>query len=226
MPKPLHILCFGAHPDDSEIFAGGLLLAFKAAGAKVTIVIGTDGSLSGGYPSNDALAATRTKEAKAGAAIIGAELEMLGFRDGYLSMASEAEAAINAALERHQPDLVVTHHANDPHRDHREMSRLVTARIDPNQRLIYFEPIYGLTQAPNLLIDTSAHWETKAAAIAVHESQRAAEEITPGIKTWNKFRALQMSMRGVRTAEGYIVPASPFANPMRVLESVAKVKRV
>lgn len=226
MAKPLHVVCFGAHPDDSEIFAGGLLLAMKAAGAKVTIVIGTDGSLSGGYPANAALAQTRTIEAKAGAEVLGAELDMLGYPDGYLSLQSAAMGVINERLERYQPDLIVTHHPNDVHRDHREMSRLVTARADPGHNLVYMEPVHGLVVQPNVLLDVTAFWETKAAAIRVHESQNAAQEILPSIAIWNQFRGVQMSRRSVTHAEGYILTGTPFANPMRILERAGKVKRL
>jgi len=227
MPKSPHIVCFGAHPDDAEIFTGGLLAAFKAKGAKVTIVIGTDGSLSHGYPANIEVAARRKQEAQAGAAILGAELEMLGFPDGYLSLASEAMAAINARLEALRPDLVITHHVSDPHRDHREMSRLVTARVDPNQKLIYMEPIFGLSASPTLLADISDHWDKKEASIRVHDSQFETEanlgDIINGIKTWNKFRALQFGSRA-RRAEGYIVPPSPFQNPQPLIASVTRVR--
>ncbi len=226
MAKDLHVVCFGAHPDDSEIFAGGTLMAMNAAGAKITIVIGTDGSLSGGYPANAALAKTRVTEARAGAEILGAELDMLGYPDGYLSLQSEAMAVINERLERYQPDLVITHHPQDMHRDHREMSRLVTARIDPAHNLIYMEPANGLLAQPNVLVDTTAHWERKAEAIKVHASQRAEEEILPGIKVWNRFRGLQVTRRSVKFAEGYIVGQSAFADPMRVLERAGIVKRV
>lgn len=226
MAKQFHVVCFGAHPDDSEIFAGGLLLALKAAGAHITIVIGTDGSLSGGYPANHDLAKTRIAEATAGAALLGADLDMLGYPDGYLSLQSEAMGVINERLERYNPDLVLTHHPNDMHRDHREMSRLVTARVDPAHNLAYFEPAHGLIAQPNVLVDTTAHWPAKAAAIKVHVSQRAEEDILPGIEIWNRFRGLQMSRRSVQFAEGYIIGGSAFADPMRVLERAGKTKRM
>jgi len=226
MERALHVVCFGAHPDDAEIFAGGTLAAFKAAGAKVTLVIATDGSLSGGYPADAKLARTRKREAKAGAKLLGAELDMLGFADGYLSLATAAQAAVEERLARYRPDLVITHHPDDVHRDHREMSRLVTARIDPGQNLLYIEPVLGLVVQPQMLVDTTAHFATKAAAIRVHTSQRAAEEILPSITTWNAFRGLQMGQRGVAYAEGFIVRPSPWANPQRLLEGVAKVQRL
>jgi LmbE family N-acetylglucosaminyl deacetylase len=90
MTRQLRILCIGAHPDDCEIFAGGTVLALAAAGAAVTFVVATDGSLSLGPPANDELAAARRVEAEKAARILGVDLELLGFRDGHLAMATSA----------------------------------------------------------------------------------------------------------------------------------------
>lgn len=226
MANQLHVVCFGAHPDDAEIFAGGTLAAFRAAGARVTVVVGTDGSLSGGYPANAALAETRAKEAAAGAEALGVELELLGFADGYLSLATAAQEVIGDRLERYRPDLVITHHPDDVHRDHREMSRLVTARIDPAQKLLYIEPVFGLVVQPQVLFDTTEFFATKAASVRVHASQRAAEEILPAIETWNAFRGLQMTTPGVRYAEGFVVRPSPWAHPETLLAGIGKVRRL
>jgi N-acetylglucosamine malate deacetylase 1 len=227
MAKPLRILCFGAHPDDCEIFAGGTLLALRAIGAEVTFVVATDGSLSLGPPPNEELAAARRTEAEQAARILGAELEMLGFRDGALALASEAMAAIEAVLERRRPDLVLTHHPRDVHRDHREVSRLVTARVRETQRYLYMEPLYGVVESPNLLVDTTAHWETKALAVRQHATQNAEREILPGIETWNRFRALQLGGRGVTHAEGFVVPPCPsWMDPSRILAKAARTRAV
>lgn len=221
----LKVLVFGAHPDDGEIFAGGTMCALRAAGADVTLVIATDGSLSAGPPTNDELAARRKIEATAAAKALDVKLEFLGFRDGYLSMASEAMSAVNAVLEREYPDLVITHHPQDTHRDHREISRLVTARIRETQRYMYLEPIYGTAAAPNIVLDTSAHWQTKLAAVREHKSQNLERDVIPGVETWNKFRALQLGARGVTHAEGFIIPGGlSMLSPVKMLEKVAKMR--
>lgn len=225
MAKPIQVVCFGAHPDDAEIYASGVLLALKAAGAQLTIVIATDGALSLGPPSNAELAAKRALEAKEGAAILGADLEMLGFPDGSLSLASDAMAAVNNTLERLNPELVITHHASDPHRDHRELSRLVTARVSPTQKMLYIEPMFGVVQSPNFIVDITAHWEKKVAAICAHHTQNAETTILPCIKTWNEFRALQLGGEGVKHAEGYIVPPYyAWSNPIPMLAEAARVR--
>lgn len=218
-----HVVFFGAHPDDCEVFAAGLALALKAAGWRVTFVVATDGSLSGGPPASPELAATRAAEAAAAAAGLGVELEMLGFPDGYLSLAQGAAEAVNAALERHRPRLVVTHHEYDYHRDHREMSRLVRSRVGPLQRMLYMEPLFGLAAQPQLLIDISPHWAAKEAALLEHRTQQP-ETMAQRIRTWNAFRGVQMGARGVDYAEGYVLPPDPMANTLPLLDGVGRMR--
>lgn len=226
MDEPARIVCFGAHPDDCEFYAGGLMRAFAASGARVTFIVATDGALSNGPPADPALARTRAAEAEAGAAHIGAALEMLGFADGGLSLAQGAAEAVDAALTRHRPDLVVTHHPEDYHRDHREMSRLVRSRISPVQRFLYMEPLYGVGPQPNTLVDISPHVAAKHAALLEHRTQHAEDDMLPKMKIWNAFRAIQMVRRSVTDAEGYIIPGDIYADPLKLLSGVARVRRL
>lgn len=226
MARSLHIVCFGAHPDDCEIFAGGLMRAFVEGGSAVTFVVATDGALSNGPPADPELARTRAGEARAAAGHIGASLDMLGFPDGGLSLAAGAAQAVDDALTRHRPDLVVTHHPEDYHRDHREMSRLVRSRIGPVQRFLYMEPLYGVGALPNTLVDITPHTGAKRAAILEHRTQHAEGEILPRVQTWNAFRAIQMVRRSATHAEGFVIPPDVYNDPLKLLAGVATVRRI
>jgi len=224
--KSLHVVCFGAHPDDCEIFAGGLMRAFVESGSAVTFVIATDGALSNGPPPDPELARTRAGEAKAAAAHIGAAVDMLGFPDGGLSLAQGTAEAVEAALTRHRPDLVVTHHPEDYHRDHREISRLVRSRVSPVQRFLYMEPLYGVGAQPNLLVDITPHVEAKHAAIVEHRTQHGEDDILPKVKIWNAFRAVQMVGRSIAHAEGFVVPPDIYGDPLKPIMDVVRVRRI
>ena len=43
----MHCAVITAHPDDAEIFAGGMIAAWLGIGAEVTVFIATDGSRGG-----------------------------------------------------------------------------------------------------------------------------------------------------------------------------------
>jgi LmbE family N-acetylglucosaminyl deacetylase len=218
-----HVVFFGAHPDDCEGFAGGLAQALIARGWRATFVVATDGSLSGGPPANPELAATRREEAARAAQVIGAELEMLGFADGYLSLAEGAAQAVTEALERLRPRLVVTHHERDYHRDHREISRLVRARIGPLQRMLFMEPLFGIAAQPDILLDITPYWPGKAAALAEHRTQNPDLMISQFAK-WNAFRAVQFASRTADYAEGYCFPPDPMANPLPILQEAGRLR--
>jgi LmbE family N-acetylglucosaminyl deacetylase len=116
--RPLRLLCVGAHPDDIEIGAGGLILELAASGALETA---TWLVLTGTGP--------RIEEARAGAASFAApvvpEVRVAGLRDGYLPDAwAAAKDAVEAVRRDLDPDLVLTHRSDDAHQDHRIASEL------------------------------------------------------------------------------------------------------
>jgi LmbE family N-acetylglucosaminyl deacetylase len=105
------VLAFGAHPDDLEIGAGGLLARLVAEGADVTMAVVA-------VPNQFE---TRRKEAHAGAEVIGADLMVLfdekPCRVEDLPMYELVRRFDQLVGDLH-PDLVITHSANDLHWDH------------------------------------------------------------------------------------------------------------
>lgn len=113
------VLCLGAHCDDIEIGCGGLLatLATGRPGVRFRFVV-----MSG--------SAARADETRAALrSLLPAEtlfdVLVLGFRDGFFPADWEG---IKTAFERLKsgpvPDLVLTHHGDDRHQDHRVVSEL------------------------------------------------------------------------------------------------------
>ena len=116
----LRVLALGAHPDDVEIGAGGLLLRLAAERPSDLTVCLLCGA---GTP--------REAEARAAAAAFspGADVDVRvhGLPDGRVPAHwGEAKALLEelgAALPR--PDLVLAPRASDAHQDHRALARLV-----------------------------------------------------------------------------------------------------
>src|SRR5258708_20541368 len=87
-PQPKTILAVFAHPDD-EIFVGPLLAHYARRGARIHLVIVTDGEKGGspraGVPAGPELARVRAAEARCSCQELGIEApELLGFKDGEL----------------------------------------------------------------------------------------------------------------------------------------------
>src|SRR5262249_16766035 len=117
--RPLSILCLGAHCDDIEIGCGATLLRLLAEhpGSSVHWVI---------FASTD----ERAREARGSAAEFLSEaahsqVEICSFRESFFPFVG---ASIKDHFERLKgairPDLVLTHHVQDLHQDHRIVGEL------------------------------------------------------------------------------------------------------
>ena len=179
----IDVLAFGPHPDDVEIFCGGILITLADLGYRTGIVDLTRGELaSRGTPEGRAL------EAEAASKVMGlAVRENLGLPDGFLSAAPDSPqlgVAVDA-LRRLRPEIVLIPWIEERHPDHVAAGELLTralffaglrkfasgpgsAPFAPRQAL-YYEMRHRMT--PSFIVDTSTAWERKAKAIACHASQ-------------------------------------------------------
>jgi LmbE family N-acetylglucosaminyl deacetylase len=123
--ESLRILVLGAHPDDAEFHAGGLMLRYLAAGHYVKVVSVTDGSAGHHRLDREQLIAARRAEADAVRNLIGIEYDIWGFPDGQLQPTLEVRHRIIQEIRRFQPDLVLTHRPCDYHPDHRAVGLAV-----------------------------------------------------------------------------------------------------
>jgi LmbE family N-acetylglucosaminyl deacetylase len=142
----LTVLCLGAHSDDIEIGAGATLLTMIARGITLDLHWCV---MSGGTD--------REKEARSSAAdfLTGATqtlIEVMPFRDGFFPEQGEAIKSWFEALKpRVNPDLILTHHRDDAHQDHRQVSRLTWKTFRDHIILEYEIPKWdGYLRKPNM----------------------------------------------------------------------------
>lgn len=125
--KQYRALSIGAHPDDADTSAGGLLWKMRDEGWEVRLLSITDGS-AGTYHTDmgrERLAATRKAEAAKSGALLGGRYDVWANEDGRL----EPTLAIREELIRYirdfQPDVIFTNRICDYHADHRAVAQLV-----------------------------------------------------------------------------------------------------
>jgi LmbE family N-acetylglucosaminyl deacetylase len=121
----LRIICFGAHPDDCEIQAGGTAAMWAAKGHKVKFVSVTNGDIGHWREAGGPLAKRRLAEVIETARILGITSEVLDIHDGELEPNLENRRKITRLIREWNADLVLSHRPNDYHPDHRYTAVLV-----------------------------------------------------------------------------------------------------
>ncbi|MFN8180111.1 MAG: bacillithiol biosynthesis deacetylase BshB1 [bacterium] len=175
----MNVVAFAAHPDDVELYAGGLCAGLARGGATLVLVDLTRGELG---TRGDV--ATRSREAEEAARILGARRECLGLPDGGLAATDPAQTrAVVEALRRHRPALVIAPWEDDPHPDHREASHLVRRarflarlpRYAAAGEAFAVGPVLWYEQktsfVPDVVVDIGADLAAKSAAIRAFASQ-------------------------------------------------------
>ena len=205
----MHVVMLTAHPDDAEIFAGGLIHAYRRMGARVSILIATDGSKGGpGDPAR--LAALRLAEAKEGAALLDAGLTLLGYPDGGLNAVPRLAGDLGQRLQSLAPDLVLTHCPQDYHADHRALAQAALAAVSFRAPLAWLDTMMGVGQTPTHYIDVTAGQDVKERAILCHRSQDPARFVDK-VRLQGRFRAAQCGHDGFAEAIRHD-PVYPFAD--------------
>lgn len=195
------ILAIGAHPDDVEIYCLGLLLKLADAGWSMGWAVATDGQA--GLPEG-AKPDLRREEARTAGALVGVAPHLLGLRDGGLDNAPTERQIVRELFAAVRPDVIVTHHPDDYHPDHRTLSRMVTELCPPETQLLYADTMVGHANIPDINIDVTRWHEKKRACLAAHISQ-SAPHFTPKLDAWSAFRALHTGVKGAAYGEGYSI---------------------
>ena len=189
LTTPARALAISAHPDDSELQAGGTLAKWAASGCEVSLLVCTDGSKGTWKPDADPaeLIAARQREQRDAAIALGMNPEVVfcGWVDGELASDLEQRSVVAKWIRIHRPEVVISH---DPwkryrlHPDHRHAGYLavegIVAARDP-----HFFPEHGVAhhrpeelllfeaEEPDHVEDVNGYFDLKVAALESHASQ-------------------------------------------------------
>jgi LmbE family N-acetylglucosaminyl deacetylase len=184
----LRIICFGAHPDDCELQAGGVGAMWAAQGHHVKFVSVTNGDIGHWREAGGPLALRRKREVEEASKILGTHVEVLDNHDGELMPTLENRQKIIRLIRQWKADLVLSHRPYDYHPDHRNTSLLVQDAaymvtvpfICPDEPVLKNNPVFmyyaDRFQKPypfqgDVVVSVDAVMEKKLDALAVMESQ-------------------------------------------------------
>lgn len=181
MTAPLDVLAIMAHPDDVELTCGGTLLATVALGRRVGIV-----DLTAGETGSRGTVEIRAAEAQEASRILGVSVrENLRLPDAHLMNTPESREAVIRAIRRHRPTIVITHARQGRHPDHIAAAQLVrdACFLSGLRNLVTDVPAFRPRKVlhamsfrednidPSFVVDISAVFEQKLAAIRCYHSQ-------------------------------------------------------
>jgi bacillithiol biosynthesis deacetylase BshB1 len=117
----LQILAIGAHPDDVELGAAGILIKHARKGQAVGIIDLTQGELG-----SRGTIASRYEEATNAAKVMGLAMrENLKLEDGYFVNNKESQLKLIQKIRKYRPEIVIGNAPEDRHPDHGKGFRIV-----------------------------------------------------------------------------------------------------
>ncbi len=220
--KKLRVLAIGAHPDDVELCCAGTLARYVERGDQVTVAIACNGDSATFDLPPEKLVKLRSREARAAAKSIGADLIEMGISDWRLDIDFETKKRFADAIREVRPDVVLTHYHSDYGSDHNNTFVLVrdgalAATVPsirtahpaiPKQPAIFmWEPLGGYTFQPEVYVDITKTFDAKLKMLECHRSQRewlsrhGGLDFAEYLRVVARYRGIQA---GVTHAEGFI----------------------
>ncbi len=222
MVTSCQVMAVGAHPDDVELGCGGTLARLSRAGRAVGIV-----DLTAGEAATRGTAAVRRAEAAEASRRLGAAWRLcLELPDGAVASDDEpARRALVDVVRQATPHVVLVPHWLDPHPDHGAAFELARAacflagvggfcpELGPPHRpqLLLAYPGPRQLLAPDLVIDVTASYPAKRAALAAHASQFGASGTPTHLASGHFLAAVEGRDRaagntvGAELGEGFVV---------------------
>ena len=180
------ILFFGAHPDDSEGFAGTAFLLRDRYELHVVDLTRGERGLGPQGLADGSTGRIREREERTACAFLGAEPHFLCEVNGDCHASAEAAGMAVDLLRGLRPQAVFTHWPVDTHADHVQCAAVTLSALDILRRtegwtaeLYFYEVLRDQTmQFPvRYSVDISRTLESKARLLRCHASQNPNDEL-------------------------------------------------
>ena len=210
----MNILAIGAHPDDIEFGCGGTLVKYSGKGARIDLLVMTDGG-RGGRPRQ------RRLEQREAAHVLGARrIHWGGYADTLLPAIQRLIDRIEQVIRTLRPDFIFVNYPEDTHQDHRQVARAAISATRYTRNVLCYEGPTTVDFTPTVFIDIGSEIERKLKALRMHKSQvmRTRIEATPIFEIAEASAHFRGVQGRVRWAEGF-APLRLFINVSREREA-------
>ena len=189
----LDVMVIAPHPDDAELGMGGAILKMLAAGKSVGIL-----DLTSGEPTPHGTPQIRRRETDSATGVLGVPWrDNLGLPNRSLEASLENRARLAGVIRETRPQVLFAPYWIDAHPDHVAATRLAEAARfwaklsksglpgqphHPRRIYNYYCVHLKMAAQPAFVLDISAQWERKRAAIECYQSQfvTGREDMDPG----------------------------------------------
>lgn len=213
------IMVVAAHPDDEVLGCGGTIARHVDKGDQVHIVFMADGVTSRQALTEHDLS-KRNKAAHESCKILGTHSpKFLGFPDNKMDTVAllDVVQALEKEIDKIQPSVIYTHHAEDLNVDHRitHQAVLTAGRPQPESYIneIYSFEVLSSTEwvspsaknifIPNCFVDISKVIERKIKALNAYVDEMRDFPHTRSVDTVQLLAKYRGSTVGIRCAESF-----------------------
>jgi LmbE family N-acetylglucosaminyl deacetylase/glycosyltransferase involved in cell wall biosynthesis/GT2 family glycosyltransferase len=236
LPSARRVLVLAPHADDEVFGCGGSLHLLSRAGARVTVVIATDGAQGGAragqsggalLSSGSSVASEREAESCAAANVLGYPAPVFwNLPDRGVHYGEALVTRIVDAIKGMDAELVFAPALSELHPDHQALALAAgeaVRRLGEERRIAFYEVSAPLI--PNALVDITSAEQVKHAAMQCFRSQLARQRYDEHITGLNRYRSYTLG-ESVRAAEAFfIVTASELAAGLGPLYESAVARR-
>ena len=195
-------LFIGAHLDDIELAAGGLIAKLIDNGHEAKMLCLSKSDYKNWQGITLRTLDQAMEEGNRAAEILGCKLTVFDFPNKDIPYNSEVVEAIEAEISIFQPDFIFTHNVNDTHQSHIGTAQSTLSAARRNNTVMMFEPIYPSGRAlipfrPDVYVDISNYLDKKIEALKAHKSQyeKYSDQWIQAVIARAKFRGFENGMQ-------------------------------
>ena len=217
-----------AHPDDIDFGAAGTIATLTSLGIEVSYCLVTSGDAGGDASTHTKAerAVIRETEQTAAAAVLGVtDLHFLGWPDGEVEPTLALRKEISRVIRITKPDLIICQSPERnweriyaSHPDHLAAGEATMRAVYPDSRNPHshvelleagHQPhtvptVWVMSSQPTMVVDTTAMFEKKVAALRCHESQVGhREDLEQMLRSWGEQIGKAAGRPDGHLAEGF-----------------------